>query len=351
MVALAIVATIAPAARSQEAVRLPGVDRMANRQEQIPPGASIATDTPPPPYGSHEQPMLPGGVPQTSPFIGSGTPLVPDVSAPPPTQGAMAMGFGPSSELPWAWQLLPDGLIYRSYLAGIKEPRMGSSWTRDSHARFNDWDVSLGGRAGILRYGTPNAHRPEGFQVDITGVAQTRLDPVSTSTPLIATDYIFGIPITYGVGRWQFKTGYNHLSSHLGDEWMQLHPNVVRINYVRDAIMMGVGYFATDDIRLFGEIDYGVGVGGGAKPIELQTGIDYSPAHPGGAPFAAIYGNMREEVDYGGFFVVQAGWQWRGGLALHTLRIGFEYVNGKSSQYEFFNTFEQRAGAGIWYDF
>ncbi len=29
----------------------------------------------------------------------------------------------PGAGLPWVWQLLPDGLVWRSYLAGVKEPR------------------------------------------------------------------------------------------------------------------------------------------------------------------------------------------------------------------------------------
>ncbi|MGD0899074.1 MAG: hypothetical protein ABR915_14640, partial [Thermoguttaceae bacterium] len=32
---------------------------------------------------------------------------------------------------PWAWQVLPDGLMYRSYLAGLEESRMASQWVRD----------------------------------------------------------------------------------------------------------------------------------------------------------------------------------------------------------------------------
>ena len=69
------------------------------------------------------------------------------------------------------------------------------------------------------------------------------------------------------------------------------------------------------------------------------------------APFAAVYFDSRQELDFGGYFVLQGGWQIRGGQALHTLRLGAEYVNGKSTQNEFYNNFEQRYGLGVWYDF
>ncbi len=256
----------------------------------------------------------------------------------------------PSAGLPWVWQFLPEGLVWRSYLAGIKEPRFGLKIANQS-GFGSIWDADLGARFSLLRYGTTTAYRPEGFEVQLEGAAQPRLQPELKSTPLVSTDYRIGVPVVYASGPWQFKTGYYHISSHLGDEFMILNPTVPRINYVRDAIMFAVGYYYSENLRLFAEFDYAVGIGGGSRPGEFQFGVDYSPAVRHGAPFFAVYGNLREEVDYGGFFVLQTGWQWRGGAAMHTFRIGVQYFNGQSPQYEFFNTYEQNAGFGIWYDF
>ena len=254
------------------------------------------------------------------------------------------------TDIPWTYQWLPDGLIYRSYLAGVKEPRFSLV---QSHVddRGRTWDATLGGRVAIFRYGTSNAYRPEGWEIDLEGGALPRLQPKEPSSPLDSCDYRIGLPITYGMGRWQYKTGYTHTSAHLGDEFMLRNPDVERINYVRDSWMLGVGYFYTEDVRFFAEYDYAFVIGGGAEPSEFQYGAEYSPAVPGGAPFAAIYVDSRQELDFGGYFVAQGGWQIRGGEALRTLRIGAEYVNGKSTQYEFYNNFEQRVGLGIWYDF
>ena len=140
------------------------------------------------------------------------------------------------------------------------------------------------------------------------------------------------------VGRWQFKTGYNHLSSHMGDEIMMQQSSLhrSRINYVRDSLMLGVGYFATDNMRLFGEVDYGWGRRGRrADRVAIRHRLQPGPSWRGAV--LGLYTNLRQEFDFGGFFVAQAGWQWRGGLALRTLRIGFEYFNGKSPQWETFN--------------
>jgi hypothetical protein len=288
----------------------------------------------------------------TSPYPPMAPPVYPQRAVPPPVTsfGDCPELDGPCEDLPWVWQLLPEGLVYRSYLAGVKEPRLGLVIT--SQSGFGPiWDAVLGARVALLRYGTPTAYRPEGWEVQLEGAAMPRLQPVEESTPLVSTDYRIGVPVAYANGPWQFKTGYYHVSAHLGDEFMILNPGVTRINYVRDAIMLGVGYYYTEDLRLFAEFDYAPSPSGGAEPCEFQFGVDYSPAVRGGAPFAAFYGNLRQELDYGGFFVVQAGWQWRGGAALHTMRLGVEYLNGQSPQYEFFNTFEHHVGFGIWYDF
>lgn len=371
---------------AQDPYRLPEVNILARQPEYVPPGAPSAGG-----YPSITNPPAPG---TGMPGIGSSPPgggvMPPGYGSPPPgtagleesvtlgnptgldgqpcrppSQGQIGRAWGPSSDLPWSWHFLPTGLMYRSYLAGVKEPRLGTAWLTDTAlGPYHDtrittpqvgtvWDSTLGARVGIVRYGTPNAYRPEGFQIDLTGSAQPRLNPFGESTPLLSCDYTIGIPITYARGKWQYKTGYNHLSSHMGDELLVNNPAFLtqRINYVRDSIMLGVGCYVTDNLRLFGEFDYAIGLGGGSEPVELQWGADYSPARPGGAPFFAVYGNQRQELSYGGFFVVQAGWQWRGGLALSTFRIGMQYINGKSSQWEYYNFFEQRVGWGIWYDF
>jgi Protein of unknown function (DUF1207) len=256
----------------------------------------------------------------------------------------------PSAGLPWCWQWLPEGLVWRSYLAGVKEPRF--AWVMSDSSRFNTiWDATLGGRVSLLRYGTPNAYRPNGWELQFEGAALARILPTEPSWPLVSTDYRVGVPIVYAYGPWQYKLGYTHVSSHLGDEFMLLHPTWPRINYMRDSLMFALGYYYTENLRLYAEADYCVEYDGGARPWEFQFGADYSPAVRGWAPFAAFYGNLRQELDYGGFFVVQGGYQVRGGAAMHTFRIGVEYVNGGSTQFEFYNLYEQRVGFGLWYDY
>ena len=252
---------------------------------------------------------------------------------------------------PWTWQILPRGLIYRSYYASVKEPKFRSVWNRISGDQWV-WDANLGGRVGVLRYGTPGTYFPQGWQLDMEGAALLRLLPESKSD-LAGTDYRFGIPLTYGAGRWQFKLAYYHVSSHVGDELILRH-GAGRINFVRDAVALGVSYHPWDDLRLYAEATYAAIHHEVALPWEFQFGADYSPYCPSGFwpdPFAAINGHIREELDFGGQVVVQAGVQWRGEAGGSTFRMGVEYFNGASDQYQFFGVEENKIGFGLWYDF
>ncbi len=98
----------------------------------------------------------------------------------------------------WHWQLLPPDLIYKSYLAGMKEPRSGTTVTHIGGDGWL-WEGVMGARVGMLRYGDHASVLPQGFQLDVEGAASVRLD-VDSDVNVRATDYRVGIPLTYGIG-------------------------------------------------------------------------------------------------------------------------------------------------------
>jgi hypothetical protein len=252
-----------------------------------------------------------------------------------------------------SWQWLPSGLIYRPYWAGTHEPRASLVSFHEGDDQTL-WDATLGGRFGIVRCGDCDPLRPQGFQVDFYGAAISRLD-LENQQDLDSTDYVFGVPVTYGAGDWQFKFGYAHLSSHLGDELALREPATLdeRVNYVRDAIVFGTSYYLHPMWRKYGEVGWAFHNSGGSQPWEAQFGTELSLPGPTGAvgsPFFAINGRMREEHDFGGDLTVQAGWLRRGGFG-QTMRVGAHYYNGKSSQFQFFDQAEEQIGLGLWYDF
>ena len=251
----------------------------------------------------------------------------------------------------YEWQLMPQGLIYRSYLAGAKESRFRSVWN-DERSSGNIWDITLGGNVGLIRYGTRGDARPEGFQLGIEGAGLVRLD-IDENRDVDAADYRFGVPLTWGDAIHQVKFAYYHLSSHVGDEFLLKNPGFNRLNYSRDVLVFGQSLYPRDEWRVYAEIGYAVDCDV-ADPWETQFGVDWAPnggTGAWGAPFAAVNGHLREEVDFGGNFVVQGGWCWRGSPATGLFRVGVEYYNGKDDQFSFFNESVQKVGFGIWYDY
>jgi hypothetical protein len=253
----------------------------------------------------------------------------------------------------WYWQVLPDGLIYRSYWAGVREPRLAVV-AFDEKGSQAFWDGTLGGRVGLLRYGTRGGLFPQGWQLDVEAAAIVRLT-LDEIRDFETADYRVGVPLTYGIDNWQFKFAVYHLSSHLGDEFAIANPGSLdqRINYVRDALVLGVSYYPHPALRLYSEAAYAANADGGAEPWEFQFGAEVSrpgPTGPHGTPFWAINGHLREEHDFGGDVSTQIGLLWRGRSGQVT-RAGLHYYNGKSSQYQTFDESEQQIGFGLWYDF
>jgi len=252
---------------------------------------------------------------------------------------------------PWHWQLLPNDLIYKSYLAGMKEPRLGSTITSFRNDGWL-WEGTLGARVGLLRYGDQDPVFPQGFQIDAEGAASVRLD-VEDDVNVRATDYRVGVPFTYGYGSQQIKFAYYHMSSHLGDEFVLQHPGFRRLNWSRDALVLGHSIHMTERLRLYAEVGWAF-YSEINEPWEFQFGFDWAPHGPTGfrgAPFFAVNTHLRQEVDYGGNVSIMTGWGWVSDRDRHLLRLGVHYYNGESNQFSFFDEFEEQVGVGLWYDF
>ncbi len=259
-----------------------------------------------------------------------------------------------ASSQPTAFELLPGDLLWHSYWAGAKEPRTSGAIFRESSGNRSLMDVSLGGRASILRYGHRQpSGRPLGWELQIEGAGQLRLN-LDRDFDFDSADFRFGIPLVYAPNdllHWKFA--YYHLSSHIGDEFLVRNPGFMRINFSRDVFVLGSSFFPRPAWRWYAETGWAFHDDEGSDPWEVQFGLDF--AQPGatgrrGTPFFAINGHLREEVDFGGNLVVQAGWLWRGETG-RVLRTGLHYYNGKSPQYEFFDDFEQQIGVGLWQEY
>jgi hypothetical protein len=251
----------------------------------------------------------------------------------------------------WRWEFLPQGFLYHTYWASTAEPRLATRAINDLGG-LNSLDSQIGGRIGILRFGNPDAE--EGFQLDLLGGANLRQNTDTYDWDMTGTDYRYDIPLTYRRGSHAWKFGFYHVSSHMGDEFLNYHPSIARIDYYRNSLYLGYSYYVTPEFRVYGEIDYAIRHDF-SEPWHLQFGFDWGPVQPTGvrgAPFLAINGHLREELGFGGNVSAQAGWAWKGkGLGAGTLRTGLHYYNGGSPQFSFYRESEQQLGWGLWYDF
>ncbi|MEO8497191.1 MAG: DUF1207 domain-containing protein, partial [Planctomycetota bacterium] len=231
-------------------------------------------------------------------------------NAAPPTLQDWPQATSPGEA--WTFQLLPDGLIFDSYLAGTKESRLAAH-IFNSPGNSTYMDGILGARIGIWRYGTTDPYRPVGWQMDVEGSGQVRLD-LPEERDVHSVDFRAGVPLTYGVGQHRVKFGYYHLSSHVGDEFLLKNPGFVRQNYSRDCLVLGYSYYMTERLRVYAEADWAFYLDV-CKPWAFQFGADYAPCSETGlrgAPFWAVNAHLRQEVNYGGGLSLQAGWAWRG---------------------------------------
>ena len=254
----------------------------------------------------------------------------------------------------YGWHVLPKGLMYKSYVAGEKEPRMQFVQLYDSRSKTRVWDAVLGGRLGLLRNGSCDSVNPQGFQLDVEGAVFARVFPDQPSAMLVGSDYRAGLLGTYRNDGTAYKWGYYHISSHIGDEFLIANSTFNRLNYVRDSLITGVTQDLNAATQMYGEIAYAFGAEGGAKPLEFQFGAQYQPvAKTGlrGAPYLAANYHIREDFNFHGGANTVAGWGWQGAETRHRLRIGLQYYNGPSMQYQFLDTWENLYGGGLWFDY
>jgi hypothetical protein len=329
-----------------------GVQLPYNLPPQSPQDLSNGWSVPSSPQGMTQDPALSQGPPMTQEMVE-------------PTYQNLAPKYNPyasgstapnspywASDQNWSWTLLPSDIMYKAYLAGPRESRIAGIWNYNPHTGWQ-WDITLGGRVGIVRYGSSGVSPPEGWQLDMEAAAFPRLD-LNEERDLVGTDYRFGIPLTYSSGAYQWKLAYYHNSSHVGDEYWEKNPTFVRRNYVRETMVLGNSYYLNDDWRIYGEVGASFYNKGGSKPWEFQYGVDYSPTERTGIrgnPFAAINGYSKQERDFVPTLTVQTGWQWRSRENNHLFRAGFQYMTGPTVQYEFLKDNEDLYGIGLWYDF
>lgn len=211
--------------------------------------------------------------------------------------------------------VFPETKLFKPLLADPKRPRFFAGLTGlnmgpvDSTAAL----TGFGGQFGAVRW--PNASGDGGWQVSLSAAAFAQFDVAEESAPLLNSDFIVGVPITYRSGPFSVRFRPYHQSSHLGDETQEMGRD--RINFAFEAVESLVAWD-------FGPVR---AYGGGELLITrdpenrdrgmIHTGADYRSSTPltrawGGTrlfPVAGVDVKFRQDHDWEPAIAASAGLQ------------------------------------------
>jgi hypothetical protein len=150
-------------------------------------------------------------------------------------------------------------VLFEPLLADPRQICFSGAYRWDDNAfQSNVIAVSFGDYFPIYRWRDIGPWRGD-MQIDIeAGVwAVFTVDPKVKVTEdegvsLDNADYYMAIPVTYAVDNWSFRLLGYHVSSHLGDEFLLTHPDIVRVNPSRETIDFFTSYHLTKALRFYG---------------------------------------------------------------------------------------------------
>ncbi len=258
----------------------------------------------------------------------------------------------PALALP-RWEFLPaEPLLWQPPLASLRQPRMFViADSLDNASTSETINTAIGATVGLFRFRPCRWPHVE-FEVDFFGVHFSRW---SERHLAIAGDYRFGFPVTFRSGPWQGKVGYEHTSTHLGDDFIEISGQR-KVQYVRDELVLGLAYRWWNQLRVYGELGIAVYLGSvyERSPERFNWGIEWSRQEPTGwkgQPFAAFDMDLRPEQNYDPNMSLQLGWQWIPVNQRTSGRLALQLYDGRSPYGQFITAREQWYGIGVFIDF
>jgi uncharacterized protein DUF1207 len=158
--------------------------------------------------------------------------------------------------------------VFAPLLADPKEPQFFATylWARSPRLASRLGSVGFGQTIGLVR--------GRDWQVAVAAAVFSQFNMGSSTTDLLNTDYLVGIPLTYRHGSLATRLRVFHQSSHLGDEYM-VHAHAQRVDLTVEAADLVVAH-ETARWRAYG--------GGGyvfahspadLKPAVLHGGLEF----------------------------------------------------------------------------
>ncbi len=244
---------------------------------------------------------------------------------------------------------LPATLIWQPPLASQQEPRM---WVRSSNANGESTiDTAIGTTRGLMNL-LLDEERELAIQLDFFAVVFTRFNERRLLT---AVDYRVGAPITAAWRDWRFKFGFEHSSSHIGDEYAAVTGKQQMV-HVRDELVFGVARNLTQRWKVYGQFAYAVNtselIGDQRDRFNLGTEWGLRQATDWrGSPFLAYDLTFRADQSHHPNHTLQLGWQIIDPISERRLRAFLELYRGLSPFGQFYRDHESWLGVVVSFDF
>lgn len=152
------------------------------------------------------------------------------------------------------WIPTYDG-TFPTMVANPRETSFCLAWrSRDTAFKDKVVAVSLGDTFPIYRWEGWGKEKTGTMQVAIEGGIWATFNYPNNDPDLLNTDYLVGIPFNYCNGSWNFRTRLYHISAHLGDEYIQTHQGVKRLNPSFEAVDLYTMYDLNPSTWIYGGI-------------------------------------------------------------------------------------------------
>lgn len=152
-------------------------------------------------------------------------------------------------ELGWNW--LPLHSQFRPLIADPRWPHFAASYQYyiSDPLLTNVGSADLGETFALARYAFESGGA---LELALQACVFAIFDLDAESADLVNADYFVALPLSYATGNWAFMARFTHQSSHLGDEFLLDHPDVVRLNVSWERYDMLASYELNHNWRFYG---------------------------------------------------------------------------------------------------
>ncbi len=158
----------------------------------------------------------------------------------------------------FAFEITPEKALFTPLMVDPAESRMSGTYgfydmTHEDGLVFEKiGNVSIGGHKPFFGWGSESSGQWQ-FGVDAAAKMQFMLN--QPSLVLAQSDYSFGFDLAWKKDKWSSRIRAYHVSSHLGDEYMEV-TGFNRFQYNTEGFDMLLAYESIEGLRVYGGGDY-----------------------------------------------------------------------------------------------